>query len=86
MPVLLVTDTLGPRLKSRVRLVLSAARGRADMLSMHVATLALVEALLVGVAAEHRDRTIARLRVLNRAREQLAGEPMDLRLDDGAPG
>ena len=83
VPVLLVTDTLGPRLKSRVRLVLAAARGRADMLSMHTATLALVESLLVGVAAEHRDRTIGHLRALNEAREELAGEPMDLRVDNG---
>lgn len=81
VPVLLVTDTLGPRLKSQVRLVLTAARGRAEMLSMHMATLALVEAMLVGVAAERRDQTIDSLRALNEARQKLAGEPMDLHLD-----
>lgn len=81
VPVLLVTDILGARVKSRVRLVLTAARGRADMLSMHVATLALVEALLVAVAAQRRDRTIASLQALNEARERLAGAPMDLNLD-----
>lgn len=81
VPVLLVTDTLGPRLKSQVRLVLTAARGRADMLSMHMATLAFVEAILVGVAAERRDRTIDSLRTLNEARQKLAGEPMDLHVE-----
>ena len=86
VPVLLMTDTLGTRLKARVRLVLTAARGRADLLSMHTATLALVEALLVGVAAEHRDRTMGHLRALNQAREELVGEPMNLRLDNGPTG
>ena len=86
VPVLLVTDRLGPRLKSRVRLVLTAARGRADMLSMHVATLALVEAFLVAVAAKSHDRTIESLRALNETREKLAGEPMDLHVDDSLSG
>ena len=86
VPVLLVTDTLGPRLKSRVRLVLTATRGRADMLSMHVATLALVEAIMVGVAAERPDQTMASLQALNDAREKLAGEPMDLHVESSGSG
>jgi hypothetical protein len=45
---------------------------------MHTATLALFEALLVGVAAQRPAATIASLKLLNELRAQLAGKPMDL--------
>nr|WP_211110064.1 MurR/RpiR family transcriptional regulator [Acuticoccus mangrovi] len=82
VPVILVTDTLGPRLGPRVRLVLTAPRGRADLLSMHATTMVLVEALLIGLAMKRRSATIASLRSLNAARERLAGEATRLRLDE----
>jgi len=75
---ILFSDSLGPRLRSRFDLVLPVARGRADMLSMHTATLALVEALLVGVAMERPQETIANLETLNRIRAELAGKTMSL--------
>lgn len=75
---ILFSDTLGTKLRNRVDLVLPVARGRADMLSMHTATLALVEALLVGVATERPEETIANLEFLNRLRTGLAGKAMDL--------
>jgi DNA-binding MurR/RpiR family transcriptional regulator len=74
----LMTDTLGATLRRRVELVLTVARGRADMLSMHTATLGFIEALLVGVAAERPDETIASLNALNEARERLAGNKANL--------
>ncbi|MBV8737751.1 MAG: MurR/RpiR family transcriptional regulator [Alphaproteobacteria bacterium] len=77
---LLVTDTLAATLRPRVDLVLSVARGHADMLSMHTATLGFIEALLVGVAAKRPDETLASLRALNETREKLAGQPMNLRV------
>ena len=77
---LLVTDTLAATLRPRVDLVLSVARGHADMLSMHTATLGFSEALLVGVAAKRPGETLASLRALNEAREKLAGQPMNLRV------
>ncbi len=77
---LLVTDTLAATLRPRVDLVLSVARGHADMLSMHTATLGFSEALLVGVAAKRPGETLASLRALNEAREKLAGRPMNLRV------
>jgi DNA-binding MurR/RpiR family transcriptional regulator len=77
---LLVTDTLAATLRPRVDLVLSVARGHADMLSMHTATLGFIEALLVGVAAKRPDETLASLKALNEAREKLAGRPMNLRV------
>jgi DNA-binding MurR/RpiR family transcriptional regulator len=75
---LLVTDTLAATLRRRVELVLPVARGRADMLSMHTATLGFIEALLVGVAAKRPDETLNALRALNEAREQLAGKRANL--------
>ncbi len=75
---MLVSDTLGPRLGDRVGLVLPVARGRADLFSMHTATLGLIEALLVGIASERPAATLASLDCLNALRAELAGVPMDL--------
>jgi DNA-binding MurR/RpiR family transcriptional regulator len=74
----LLTDTLGTTLQHRVDLVLHVPRGRAEMLSMHTATLGFIEALLVGVATKRPEATLASLKELNQARERLAGRPMDL--------
>ena len=75
---ILFSDTLGVRLHDRVDQVLAVARGRTDMLSMHTATLALIEALLVGVARERPKDTIANLEALNKVRTALAGKAMGL--------
>jgi DNA-binding MurR/RpiR family transcriptional regulator len=48
------------------------------MLSMHTATLALIEGLLVGLAAERPKETIANLESLNKLRTELAGKTMNL--------
>ena len=74
----LVTDDLAPEIRDRFDPVLPVARGRSDMLSMHTATLGLVEALLVGVAAKRPDEALASLRRLNLLRERLVGSPMHL--------
>lgn len=75
---MLFSDTLGAKLRDRVDLVLPVARGRADLLSMHTATLALIEALLVGVVAERPKDSIASLDALNRLRIALAGRATHL--------
>jgi DNA-binding MurR/RpiR family transcriptional regulator len=75
---ILITDTLADALRGRVDLVLPVARGRADQLSMHATTLALIEALLVGIAARRPDATVASLKALNDLRAQLAGDEMEL--------
>lgn len=74
----LVTDSLAAKLGSRVDIVLTAARGRSGLLSMHTATLALVEALLIGAAVEMPDKTIASLKALNELRAALGGKAMQL--------
>jgi DNA-binding MurR/RpiR family transcriptional regulator len=75
---ILFTDTLGPKLRRRVDVILPVARGRADMLSMHTATLGLIEALLVGIATKRPQETLSNLRSLNELRAELVGGPMDL--------
>jgi DNA-binding MurR/RpiR family transcriptional regulator len=70
--MVLITDTLGAALKERVDRVLPVERGRADALSLHAATLALCEALLVGVAAKRPSETLASLERLNALRAGLA--------------
>ena len=75
---LLVTDTLGGKLRNRVDLVLNVARGRTDMFSMHTATLGLIEALLVGLATTRPKETTASLKHLNQLRAELVGNSMQL--------
>jgi DNA-binding MurR/RpiR family transcriptional regulator len=78
LATLLLTDTLAAALRDRVDLVLRVARGRADMLSMHTATLGLLETLLVGVATKRSRETITHLKSLNALRAKLAGAQMNL--------
>jgi DNA-binding MurR/RpiR family transcriptional regulator len=75
---ILLTDTLAALLSHRIDLVLPVARGRVDMLSMHTATLGLIEALLVGIATKRPRETIESLKSLNDTREKLVGKPMAL--------
>ena len=78
VPVILFSDTLGVKLGDRVSLVLPVQRGRSDMLSMHTATLGLIEALLVGLAKTQPEKTIASLELLNELRAGVTGRRMDL--------
>lgn len=48
---ILLTDTLAAALWRCIDLILSVERGRVDTFSMHEATLAIIEAILVGIAA-----------------------------------
>jgi DNA-binding MurR/RpiR family transcriptional regulator len=73
---------LGTTLGQQVDLVLPVARGNADWFSTHTATLGLIEALLVGVAAKRPTETIASLKNLNVLRSELAGEKMELPVTD----
>lgn len=78
IPKILVTDSLGGKLSKRADLVLTVARGRAEMLSMHTATLGLIEVLLVGIATMRPDETLLSLRQLNDSRSELVGKSMNL--------
>ncbi|WP_244485062.1 MurR/RpiR family transcriptional regulator [Bradyrhizobium tropiciagri] len=80
---ILLTDTLATKLRPQVDLVLQVPRGHADMLSTHTATLGLIEALLVGVAARRPGETVASLEKLNEMRRKLTGKTMKLPTKDG---
>jgi len=73
IPTILISDTLGQKLHHRVSHVLPVARGRVNMLSMHTATLALIEALLVGVAKQRPAESLRSLEALNDIRQALSG-------------
>jgi DNA-binding MurR/RpiR family transcriptional regulator len=70
-PVVLVSDSLGPHLGSRVAEVLAVPRGRADHLATHGGTMALIEALTLGLAARDRERSIDALDAVSRLRGSL---------------
>jgi hypothetical protein len=53
------------------------------MLSMHTATLGLLEMLLVGVAVRRPDETLASLQGLNEIRQRLTGKAMNLPMPKG---
>jgi DNA-binding MurR/RpiR family transcriptional regulator len=74
--VVLLTDTLGARLADRVEVALPALRGRGGALSGGAATMALLDALLLAVAARDRGRSLAALAELNELRKRLRGAPV----------
>jgi DNA-binding MurR/RpiR family transcriptional regulator len=75
---ILFSDTLAIKLRDQVDLALTVQRGRTGLLSMHTTTLALIEALLVGVAKTQPDKTMASLKLLNELRTRVVGKRMDL--------
>ena len=78
LKIILITDTLGKEIGRRVDIVLPVARGRTNMLSMHTATLALLEALLVGIATARPEASVQNLRTLNRLRSDITAKSMKL--------
>jgi DNA-binding MurR/RpiR family transcriptional regulator len=84
LPVVLVTDSLGAALADRVAAALAAPRSRGGSLSTVATTVAVFDALLLGIAARDRDRALSGLSELNRLREQVAGRqvPLDRDLRD----
>jgi DNA-binding MurR/RpiR family transcriptional regulator len=61
VPVVLVGDSLAPFVRKRVVEILPVPRGRADHLAMHGATIVLIEAMIVALAAQDRSAALASL-------------------------
>jgi DNA-binding MurR/RpiR family transcriptional regulator len=80
LPVVLLTDTLGPKLADRVEVALPVLRGRSGPLSGSAATMAVLDALLLAVAARDRPRSLAALAELNELRKRLRGAPVEEQL------
>jgi DNA-binding MurR/RpiR family transcriptional regulator len=77
-PIILMTDTLGPELASRVDVVLQAPRGRIGDLGSVVSTMVVLEALLLGLASRDRGPSLAALEALNELRAQIVGYRVDV--------
>ncbi len=78
VPVVLVTDVLGPRLAEPVRVRLDAGRGAPASFASHGQTIVLLESLVLSVAAADPPRSERALATLNALRQSLAGTPMDV--------
>jgi DNA-binding MurR/RpiR family transcriptional regulator len=61
VPVVLVGDSLFPHVSDQITELLPVSRGRADHLSMHGATIVLIEAMIVALAAEDPEAALSSL-------------------------
>jgi DNA-binding MurR/RpiR family transcriptional regulator len=76
LAVVLVTDTLGPKLADRVDVALPAPRGSRGTLGGGAVTIAVLDALLLGIAARDRGRSLAALAELNELRRRMRAAPL----------
>ncbi len=72
--VVLVTDTLALTLKGRYSVALVARRGSPEAATTITVPLVVVEALLLGVAARDRERTLGALEEARQLREDVSGQ------------
>ena len=77
-PVVLITDTLGRRLAGAVAVTLQCGRGAPGLFASHGATLVLIEALVLAIAATRQAEAEASLAELNELRAALAGRRVDV--------
>ncbi|TDO45694.1 RpiR family transcriptional regulator [Kribbella sp. VKM Ac-2527] len=73
IPVILLTDTLGEALRDQVSAVLSAPMSRPGTFTSQATVLILLEALIIAVAAQDRDRSLDTTGRMNQLREDLMG-------------
>jgi DNA-binding MurR/RpiR family transcriptional regulator len=75
LPVVLVSDEPDGPLAALAQVVLPACRGRAGQVALHAATLAVTEALVLGLAAAAPQAAVATLDELGRLRAAVAAVP-----------
>jgi DNA-binding MurR/RpiR family transcriptional regulator len=78
LPIVLVTDTLERKLAQRADVIIPAKRGSTDRMALHGATLVVLEALVLGLAASDQARALAALDRLNDLREAVNGKRVDV--------
>jgi DNA-binding MurR/RpiR family transcriptional regulator len=78
LPVVLVTDGLDSKLARFADVIVPARRGRAERVALHGATLVVLEAIVMGLAASNRAGAVASLERLNELREALVGKRVDV--------
>jgi DNA-binding MurR/RpiR family transcriptional regulator len=74
LPLVLITDTLNSRLARHANVVIPARRGRSQRVALHGTTLIVLEALVLGLAASDKSRSIEALERLNRLRRDVRGQ------------
>ncbi len=78
LPIVLVTDSLEERLRRQAKVVIPVQRGRAERIALHGATLVLLEALVLALAASDREQALGTLERLNGLRAAVSGARLDL--------
>jgi len=76
LPVVLITDTLGPKLADRIDAALAAPRSVAGAFGTAAATVALLDALLLAFATSERAKSLAALAELNELRSRVRAQPL----------
>lgn len=77
IPVVLITDSENSKLGRFADVVVPARRGRAERVALHGATLVVLEAVIMGLAASNRAAAVATLERLNDLREAVTGKRVD---------
>jgi DNA-binding MurR/RpiR family transcriptional regulator len=77
LPVVLITDSLEPKLADRADVVIPVPRGRAERVALHGATLVVLEAIVLALAASDRQRAMTSLERLDDLRGMLGGTRRD---------
>lgn len=78
LPVVLVTDSLASKLARFADVLVPARRGRAERVALHGATLVVLEAVVLGLAAANRTGAMAALERLNELRCTVGGKRVDV--------
>lgn len=71
VPVVLLSDSLGPFVSDLVAATLPVPRGKADHLAMHAGTMVMIEAAIVALAARRPDAALASLDQLDCTRSAI---------------
>lgn len=71
LPVILVSDSMGPLVSEQISEILPVPRGKAGHLSMHGATMVLVDALIAALAAVRPADALSKLARLSNLRTDL---------------
>lgn len=61
LPVVLISDSLGPYVEGRITEVVPVPRGRTEHLAMHSATMVVLESMIIALAARRRDEALDNL-------------------------
>ena len=73
LPLVLITDSLEPKLARQAQVMIEARRGRTDRAALHATTLVVIEALALGLSASDPDRAMGALHRLVGLRAAIGG-------------